>query len=48
MPLDPADGGYMSRKMIMAYVSIALGTAGYVAASRWPSLSTVYSEYCMF
>lgn len=45
--LDPNDNGYRSRKMVMAYVVIALISGGYMALARWPSLYVAYAEFCM-
>jgi hypothetical protein len=45
---DYKDRGYKSRKMVMAYVVMALGTLGYLAAGHWHGLAVVYPEYCMF
>lgn len=42
------DGGYKSRKMIMAYVVMLLGTIGYIATGKWSALSMMYPQYCMF
>lgn len=42
------DGGYRSRKMVMAYVVMALGSAGYAATGYWPALGVTFAEYCMF
>lgn len=44
---DTDDGGWSSRKMLMAYAAMALILAGFCAAGYWASLGTVYAEYVM-
>lgn len=46
--IDPKDNGYKSRKMVMSYVAMALGTLGYLATGIWPGLAVTYAEFCMF
>lgn len=46
--IDQNDGGYKSRKMIMMYVVMVLGTIGFLAVARWPALAVLFPEYCMF
>lgn len=41
-------GGYRSRKMVMAYVTMLMGSLGYISVGRWPALAVVFTEYCMF
>lgn len=41
------DGGYRSRKMVMAYVCLVLMTCGFFATAKWPALTTSYMEYNM-
>lgn len=41
-------GGYRSRKMVMAYVVMALGSVGFVMTAVWPALGVTFAEYCMF
>jgi hypothetical protein len=45
---DHRDGGYKSRKMVMTYVVMGLGTFGYLVTGHWPALVTVFPEYCAF
>jgi hypothetical protein len=46
-PKHPADGGYKSRKLTLAYVALVLMTIGFFATARWPSLATTYMEFNM-
>lgn len=39
------DGGYRSRKMVMAYVCLGLTTVAFFATARWPALIPAYMEY---
>lgn len=49
MPLlDPADGGFASRKMIMVYVTMALGFVAFLACAWLEALRSVYGDFCMF
>lgn len=41
------DGGYKSRKMVMAYVVIFLMTLGFLAVGKWPALEAAYPELCI-
>ncbi len=43
----PADGGYKSRKLTLAYVALVLMTVGFFATARWPSLASTYMEFNM-
>lgn len=41
-----ADGGYKSRKMVMAYVTMLMILIGFGLIAWFPALSVVYAEYC--
>ena len=41
------DGGYKSRKMVMAYVCLVLMTVAFFATARWPALTASFMEYNM-
>ena len=41
------DGGYKSRKMVMAYVTMAIMTIVYLLSARYPALNVSFSEFCM-
>lgn len=47
MAIDHKDGGYKSRKMVMAYSVIALIFIGFLLTGYKTGLSTTFSEYCM-
>lgn len=42
------DGGYRSRKMVMAYVLMVLGVAAWCATGHWPALAVTLGELYMF
>lgn len=44
--IDHKDGGFKSRKMIMAYVVLVMILAGFALAGHWSSLTVIYGEYC--
>ncbi len=44
---DHKDGGFKSRKMIIAYVAMIFVAGGYWLTAIHPALATVYAEYCM-
>ncbi|WNM70134.1 hypothetical protein [Myxococcus phage Mx1] len=48
MEAESKDRGYKSRKMVMAYVVMLLGTLGFAATGLWPALTVAYAEYCIF
>ena len=48
MASEISDKGYASRKLHMAYFIMGLGTGAFLATGKWPSLVTVFPEYCMF
>lgn len=39
--------GYKSRKLILAYVTLALIFVGFILTGRYPALAVTYAEYCM-
>lgn len=41
------DKGFKSRKMIMAYVAMALITLGFLAIGVWPAMHVAYAEFCI-
>lgn len=45
--LDYKDGGYKSRKMVMAYVVMGLMTLGWAATVKWTALNVSFGEFCM-
>lgn len=48
-PIDRIkDGGFKSRKMLMAYVVMFLGSAAWFATAFWPGLAVNFNQYCMF
>jgi hypothetical protein len=48
-PIDHIlDGGYKSRKMIMAYVIMVLGIGAFGLTARFPALAASLSELYMF
>lgn len=46
--VDYKDGGFKSRKMIMTYAVLILGTAGFVCTGIWPALAVTFPEFCAF
>lgn len=46
--VDYKDNGFKSRKMIMTYVVLLLGTVGFIITGYWPALAVTFPEYCMF
>lgn len=46
MSIDLKDGGYKSRKMVMAYVVMVLMMAGFFSTARWPTLAVAFAELC--
>ncbi len=46
MQLDPADGGYLSRKFIITFGSILLLCGVGILSSWFPAIATVYTSLC--
>ncbi len=42
MALDPTDGGYSSRKMIMSYAAMGLISGGSLVCAHWPAFGANY------
>lgn len=42
------DGGYKSRKMVMAYVVMLIGSVAWAFTARYPALAASLSELYMF
>lgn len=45
--MAPKDGGYRSRKMVMAYIAMLLICLAFAAVGKWESLRPVYPELIM-
>lgn len=45
--VDHSDGGYKSRKMVMAYVCLVLIALGFLGTAFWAGMATTYSEFIM-
>jgi hypothetical protein len=46
--IDFKGSGFKSRKMLMTYAVLVLGTAGFVVTGVWPALATTFPEFCTF
>lgn len=42
------DNGFKSRKMLMTYAVLILGTAGFVCTGVWPAMAVTFPEFCTF
>jgi hypothetical protein len=46
--IDFKDNGFKSRKMLMTYAVLILGTGGFVCTGVWPALAVTFPEFCAF